>query len=227
MKQFKHIEIHREYDVLMDLLEKMKSIKDGDFLYNEEMSRNTNEGTKNDSVCDGTIYAVFTTSKTELYCTNVFVSVKDNVLKVFNMTSNNNDYWDLGVSRYNFVLNVFFHHFMAKCLDESYGGSIRMTGEELKMGDIIGEDAYNALKRWEEMCNKEAPTSHYYDEQAWFEFLYILHREGKTLHPSDLESWLSEDCGWPICYNEVINKIGRKLEYSLSLLNYYGERSSR
>ena len=52
-----------------------------------------------------------------------------------------NVYWDLGISRYSFVGNVFFHHFMAKCLDESYGGCVMMIGEIQNMVEIIGEKA--------------------------------------------------------------------------------------
>ena len=227
MKKFNHVEIHRENSELLSLLDKMKSLQNQDFSYNEELSQNTNEDTKSDSICGGILYAVFTTTKDELFNTNVFVSVKGDELKVFNMTSNNEKYWDLGVTRYNLVMSVFFHHFMAKCLDESYNGCVEMTGETQDMREIIGEKAFDALNSWEKTCNKDAPTSNYYDEQAWFAFLSILYNEGKELHPEDFESWLIEDCHWSSYYNEVINQLGLKLEYSQSLLKYYDEHSSR
>lgn len=131
MKKFNDIEINRENSELLSLLGKMIKLQGKDFSYNEEKSQNTNEGTKNDPICGGTVYAVFTTAKDELFKTNVFVSVKDDVLKVFNMTSNDEKYWNLGDLRFNTVMNVFFHQIMEECLDESFRGNVKMAGEAI------------------------------------------------------------------------------------------------
>lgn len=223
MKQFNSIEIHKDNASLMVLVGKMIGLDKEDFHYDKEASDRTNEGCKNDSICGETYYALFKTDLETLYKTTVFVSVKDDELRVFNITSSDSRYSDLGVTRYNFVLNQFFHHFMAKCLDVSFSDCISIAGEELKMEDIIGEDAYKALTKWEHYCNKEYPISHSVDEELWFNFLCKLHKGGIILHPSDFSQWLSEDCKWSSFYSEAIDNLSEKLEYSLSLLKYYGQ----
>ncbi len=223
MKQFNHIEIHKDNASLMALVDKMIALKNEDFHYDKEASERTNEGCKNDTICEGTYYFLFKTDLESLYKTTVFVSVKGNELRVFNVISSDTRYFDLGITRYNFVIDQFFHHFMSKCLDTSFSNCISISGEEQKMENIIGEDAYKALMKWENFCNKENPTSHPTDEELWFDFLCKLHKSGKSLHPSDFSQWLSEDCKWSSYYSEAIDDLTEKLEYSLSLLNYYGQ----
>lgn len=221
MKQFNHIEIHKDNTSLMALVGKMIALEKEDFHYDKEASERTIESCKNDTICGGTYYALFKTELESLYKTTVFVSVKDDELKVFNISSSDPRYSDLGITRYNFVINQFFHHFMVKCLDASFSNCISISGEEQKMEDIIGEDAYKALMKWENYCNKENPISHPEDEQLWFDFVCKLHEGGRNLHPSDFSQWLSEDRKWSSYYSEAIDELSDKLEYSLSLLNFY------
>jgi hypothetical protein len=221
MKQFNHIEIHKENATLMKLVEKMKALKNEDFFYDKEASDRTNDGCKNDPVCGGTYYALFTTKQESLYLATVFVSVKDDELKVFNITSSDPRYFILGIERYNYVINHFFHHFMARCLDMSFTGSITVSGEELSVENLIGKEAYEALVKWEKTCNKDNPLAHPMDERMWFAFLKALHDNEKIFHPDDFSQWLSDDCHWSSYYNNVIAKLAETLEYSLSLLNYY------
>lgn len=227
MKQFKQLEIHRDNGSLMALLDRMKGYENNDFFYNEEKTVLTKERTANDSIVGGTVYAIFSTKSEALYCANVFISVLGEEMKVFNITSDDPRYSNLGVSRYNFILDAFFHGVIARCIDETFTGCVGITGEEISLVPQIGERALEALSRWADTCNKEAPVASYEDEQAWMEFVSILHEEGRTLHPSDFMQWLSEDAKWPTYYNNVIADLGSKLEYSLSLLKYYGEHHNR
>lgn len=224
MKQFVHINIRKEHAELIDLLERMKSTANDDFYYNDEMTQRVN-GDNRGVGLDNYIYAIFTSEKDELFYANVFISINGDELKLLNITSNDHRYSELGVLRYNLIVNNFFHHFMARCLDASYNGCISMTGENVMMADVVGEDTYKALHAWESLCNKAAPTSNGYDEDRWFEFVIRLHNSGKVLNPSDFGQWLSEDCRWPTFYNNVISDLEIKLEYSLSLLKYYGRLS--
>ena len=43
MKQFNHIEIHKDNALLMQLLEKMKELKNDYFFYDKEASEKTND----------------------------------------------------------------------------------------------------------------------------------------------------------------------------------------
>lgn len=221
MRQFQHIEIHKDNASLMALVKKMIALQGMDYVYNKEASDRTNEGCQKDTNCRGTYYALFSTTKPELFCTTVSVSVKDDELKVFNINSTDYRYSDLGITRYNMVINTFFHHFMARCLDESFTGCVSITGEMRSLEEELGEETYKALHAWESTCNKEHPISHPMDEQMWFDFVCKLHASDKSLHPSDFSQWLSEDCKWPSYYNDAIEEMAEKLEYSISLLDYY------
>ena len=221
MKQFNRIEIHKDNTSLMKLIEKMKSLKHEDFFYDKEASDRTNEGCSRDTICKGTYYALFSTKQESLYLATVFVSVKDDELKVFNITSSDPRYSMLGIERYNYVINHFFHHFMARCLDMSFTGCITVSGEELNVEALIGQEAYEVLVKWEKTCNKDNPLARPIDEKMWFSFLKALHDNEKIFHPDDFSQWLSEDCHWSSYYNNVIAELAEKLEYSLSLLNYY------
>lgn len=227
MKKYNRIVIRSDNTSLTTLVEKMKSLAGEDFCYDLEASERTNEACKNDSICRGTYYVVFKSELESLYKTQVFVSVKDNELSVFNIISSDRRFLELGVKQYNFVLDHFFHHFMAKCLDASFSNCIHIAGEEQQMEDLIGKEAYNALLRWVQTCNKESPISHPMDESMWFAFICELYKTGKTLHPRDFEQWLTEDCKWPSFYNNVIAELSESLEYSLSLLKYYGDNCSQ
>ena len=226
MKQFKRIEIQKDNASLMKLVEKMKALDNEDFYYDQEASDRTNEGCKKGSVCATTYYALFSTKQDSLYLTTVYVSVKDNELKVFNVTSSDPRYSELGVERYNFVITQFFHNFMVRCMDASLSDRIVMLGEEPDLKDLIGGDAYNALIQWEQSCNKDNPIAHPMDEKKWFKFLKKLHDSGKIFHPEDFSQWLTEDRKWSSYHNGVIIELADKLEYSLSLLNYYDDTSN-
>lgn len=222
MKQFNHIVIHKDNASLMKLMEKMMALEGEDFSYDKEASDRVNAAAARDSTCKGTYYALFSSKEESLYYATVFMSVKDDELKVFNINSSDHRYSDLGITRFNFVMNSFFHHFMARCLDESFADCISISGEVRSLKDDLGDEVYKALKAWESICNKEHPTSHPMDEQLWFDFICKLYESGKSLHPSEFAQWLCEDCNWPPYYNNAVAETAEKLEYSLSLLNYYG-----
>ena len=227
MKKFISIKIQDSNSSLTELLKKMIDQKDKDFVYDADTSERVNQDCKNDPICKGNLYAVFKTKLDSLYKTYVYISIKGDELDVFNITSQDPRYSRLNVTQYNFVMNFFFHHFMARFLDSSFSNKVFFSGEDQKMIDLIGENAYNALVQWEKTCNKDNPISHPMDEDKWFYFICELYKSGKNLHPSDLEKWLTEDCNWSSFYNEVISQIANELEYSLELLKYYGEYNSK
>ena len=118
MKQFIELVIHRDNDVLLGLLEKMKDLADDEFAYNEEKSEMMN--TNNVGVgLDGYVYAAFSAKKEDLFFAHVLVSVKDSELKVFNINSEDRRFTELGVLRYNLVVHEFFHHFLTKQFRQS------------------------------------------------------------------------------------------------------------
>lgn len=223
MKQFIQLEIRKDHDTLMGLLDKMIKSPTDDYIYNKERSDDANKGKEGVGLEDFE-YAVFTSNKEQLFYSNVFVWVKDDELKVFNIGSDDSRFYELGITRYNLVIEDFFHHYIARFLDASYTGCVKVSGDEKSLEKILGKEVYEALHVWESTCNKGAPTANLYDEERWFEFVCRLHESGKELDSSDFGQWLSEDCGWPPAYNDVIYEMELKLEYAISLLRYYGGR---
>lgn len=218
--------INKDHCALMDLLEKMKKNPTEDFLFNEDMTTRANENKEGNGLAEFE-YAVFTSPKEQMFFSNIFVWVKKNELCVFNIGSNDVRFSELGVQRYNLVIQQFFHHYIARFLDSSYYGCVKMTGEERTMDIIVGEEVYKKIKVWEGLCNKDAPTANAYDEERWFDFVCSLIENNVELDVSEFGQWLSEDCGWPSAYNDIIYDLEVKLEYSIGLLKYYGKRSHK
>lgn len=228
MKRFQQLEIHKDHQSLIALLDRMKTAQNAVFFYDQEMSDMVNKNTKGDPICAEFVYYVFRTNDDGLYRAQVFLSLLNTELKVINITSSNPARSELGITRYNIILHCFFHNFIAHFIDASYTDCIFLTGENMSLRDYLGTDVYNALERWATTCNRNSPTADYHDEQEWFAFISLLHDSGKTLHPSDFSQWLSEDMQWPTYYNDVISDLSIKLEYSQSLLDYYnGKRNTQ
>ena len=226
MKQFIQLEIKKDPKGLMDLLDKMIKNPTDDFKYDQSRSDSAKQGAI-DTGLSGIEYAVFSSNKEQLFYSNVFVSVNGDELRVSNICSEDSRFHDLGITRYNLVLEQFFHHFMARFLDSSYSGCVQVSGDEMSMEKMLGTRVYSALHAWESACNKENPTLNAYDEERWFEFVSKLYESGKKLDSSDFGQWLSEDCRWPPLLNDVIFDLEIKLEYSISLLKYYGRRCNK
>lgn len=218
MRQFQNLEIRKNHEELLALLDKMKSIKSGRFYYEEEASVRVNsDAAKATTGVDE--YALFRANDSSLYNSIVHVALIGDTLKVVNITSS--EMTELGITRYNMILNDFNFNFLTKFIDQSYSGSVFITGNYKSLESIIGSDAYQALEQWATTCNKENPISHKNDERMWFDFITRLVQSGNNLHPEDLKQWLSEDMKWASYYNEQIHEMGEKLEYSLSLIKYY------
>ena len=226
MKHFIQLTINKDHNTLMDLLEKMKANPTDDFELNEEKTTDANKDKEANGLSEFE-YAVFTSHKEQMFFSNIFVWVKGGELCVFNIGSEDARFSELGVERYNLVIQQFFHHYIARFLDASYTGCVKITGEEKTMEKIVGETVYKKLKAWESLCNKDAPTTNSYDEERWFDFVCSLVENNVELDVPDFGQWLTEDCGWPTAYNDVVFETELKLEYSLSLLKYYGKRHNQ
>lgn len=219
MKKFQRLEIHKDRESLLDLLEKMKVVKATDFVYNSELSQRVNEKTSGVGLEDCTYYVFCSTEGNNLFDAQVFVLLKGDVLSVCNITSPQKEHWDLGVTNYNIVLNAFFYDVVVKCIDVQFTGSIFLSGENKSMKDMLSDDTYKALLAWTQTCNKENPILHQDDEDKWMEFIIAMKRNGDKLHSTDLAQWLSEDQKWGTLYSDSIIKIEEVYDYSIKLIN--------
>lgn len=217
MKQFKEIKIKKDDASLMLLVERMKELNDDYFSYDEEISDRVNKNCKN--VCDGT-YAVFRTNSESLFYAQVYI-VKKNELRICNITSSDHRFSELGISRYNYVFDEFYHRIIEPCIDESFANCISITKEEYSIEEDLGSNVYNAFKTWENQCDKNAPITKPFDEKAWFKFVTELYKSNKPFDISNFGRWLAEECDWTC--NDIIEEMKDNLEYSRSLLEYYDQ----
>ena len=157
MKRFQQLEIHKDHQSLIALLDRMKTAQNAVFFYDQEMSDMVNKNTKGDPICAEFVYYVFRTNDDGLYRAQVFLSLLNTELKVINITSSNPAHSELGITRYNIILHCFFHNFIAHFIDASYTDCIFLTGENMSLRDYLGTDVYNALERWATTCNRHSP----------------------------------------------------------------------
>ena len=130
------------------------------------------------------------------------------------------------VEQYNSVLRHFFEDVICHTrLDTLH---IELTNEENSMQDIISAPAYHALVLWEELCNKNAPTTHPNDRSRWMDFICELYINGDKLSLSDFRNWLIEDRGW---YYDANNEEDRTildleldLEFGLDMIDHYAKK---
>lgn len=215
MHRFRYLTItHPEAD-LVALLRKMKEVKKGAFLYQKTLAA---EYAKNLFKSEDYV-GCFKTRRTTLSESSVWVVINGEELRVTNITPA--AVASLGITEYNLILNAFFHDFVAQFIDESWAGSVSISGERVSMSDILSAETYRALVIWEAGCNKENPILHPLDQKNWMDFITSLHREGTELTVSDFGQWLYEDRRWPLAYSTQIVDLESNLEYSIDLLKHY------
>ena len=125
----------------------------------------------------------------------------------------------ISISDYNIVINAFFSGVISPLLPQ--GLEVVLTGEEVGIRDLMSDATADALERWEEWCNKSAPTSHPNDEERWFTFLCLAAGEDREFASSDLEKWLVEDKEWPLGFSEEIEELCLEYDNAIRLLKYY------
>lgn len=215
MLKYQFLTITHPENELVELLGKMKEASKGAFLYQKTLA---SDYAKNIFVKEDHV-GCFKTRRTSLAESSVWVVITDNELKVTNITPS--AVTSLGVTEYNTILRTFFTDFIAQFIDESWAESVTISGERISLQDILPEDTWKALIKWETGCNKSSPITHPSDRRNWMDFITLLHKEGTDFSISDFSQWLSEDKKWPTAYNNAIYELETNLVYSLDLLEYY------
>jgi hypothetical protein len=218
MKKFKTLTIrapHRELVALLDTLKKQdKSI----FTYKRTKS---NEYARNIFHEENTV-GCFSTNRKTLSKASVWVVITNEELTITNITPN--EIGSLGVVMYNTILQTFYEDFLAKFLDEDMRNKVFITGEESSLSDVLSEETFKALQKWERCCDHTSPITYNLDRLMWFEFIILLHKDDTKLDMDDFEQWLQEDCKWSSVLNDIITDLRNNLEYSLDLLTHYDGR---
>lgn len=214
MRKFTELVIESEEQNLIHLLENLKTANSKQFVFEKKLSE---EYAQNIFVNDNQV-ACFRTTQKKHFDSKIWIVANNAKFRITNIVSNTIS--ELGIARYNQVMHDFFYDFVSKSLDERY--KVYYSGEIIEMNGLISKAAYDALIKWESVCNKSNPIGHPSDEKLWFEFIKQIVKNGDKLTASDLEKWLIEDKKWSFPFlNEEISKLISYYEYSIDLLNYY------
>lgn len=201
---------------LKDLIAEMKKVNSKVFTFNEEIS---NDYAKNIFTTNNMV-ACFVTDEEPLLKATVWTAIYNDVLTVTNITSKKNE--SLGVVNYNYILMAFVREIVEPALKSNSESNLQpeLTGEDNSLSNMLSEETFKLLLKWEQTCNKSMPLSHPEDMDLWQDFVisYFFSEQHGTITPSDLSQWLSEDRHWPSAYNEEIAEVSRIFEYSIDLL---------
>ena len=215
MLKYQFLRIRHPENELVNLLRQMKEADKGPFKYQKTLAV---DYAKNIFVPEDHV-GCFKTRRTTLAESSVWVLITGDELKVTNITPAAVS--SLGIAEYNLILSAFFNDFITKFIDESWDECVSISGEKVSMSDLLSEETYKALTKWEASCNKTMPISHPFDRERWMDFVSLLHKDGTGFNISDLGQWLTEDKKWPSVYNDKIYELEIYLEYSLDLLDRY------
>ncbi|MDE7346790.1 MAG: hypothetical protein K2N48_08645 [Muribaculaceae bacterium] len=213
MKKFSNLVIEAGHEELVEMLRTLKRTPSNTFIYEPELSNDyaANIFRKPDET------ACFKVIGDWAYGSSIWMYITDDLLRVANIVPKEAN--RLTISQYNLIMSRFFHDFVAKVINEKY--AVFIDGDNLNIENILPSDTYRKLMQWEETCNQDYPISHGMDEEKWFAFLVSIFQNDVDLSPSDLVTWLQEDCGWRMSYRpERFAELKYAYEYGLSLLKY-------
>lgn len=213
MKKFSNLVIEARHEELIDILHTLKQTPSKTYIYEPDLSKNYAAGIfrkPNETAC-------FKVIGDWAFGASIWMYISDDQLRVANIVPKENN--RLTISQYNLIMSNFFHDFVAKVIDKKY--AVFIDGENIDLEKLLPADTFKKLTLWEKACNQDYPISHGMDEERWFAFLVSIFHNNVNLSPSDLVSWLQEDCGWKMSYRpERFAELRYAYEYGLSLLKY-------
>lgn len=114
---------------------------------------------------------------------------------------------------YNNLLDAFTND-VFQSISKEYGNRIVSNTEDYTIKDIIPK-SFEKLNKW---LDNYPLSAHQCDTYRWYDFIISLHETGEHLSGDDLGKYVKEEYGWN---DDDINRIERRLESHLGLLNYY------
>lgn len=221
MKKYQHLIVTAQnQQQLEEMLERMKNTTSKEFSFTKLETASFAKTLFKDQ----SQVACFKAKKADLFESRVWVIIGKDGLTVSNI--NSELYGRLGITHYNHILTVFFDKVVRRAFDPNTM-QCSITGEEEQMEDYLHRETYRLLNVWQDTCDKSAPISHPLDLEKWIKFIisYVSREQPRILTSGDLSQWLSEDCHWPVGFNESIEDMAIYFEYSVELLNKYKEEA--
>jgi len=146
----------------------------------------------------------------------VWFVIWGNELKIVNIVPTASD--SLSHDEYNEILDCFNRD----CASKSLVGkdvNLKITEGVYNIQQIAGEKTYDALNKWEKLCNHSTGNTHSYDLERWADFLSIAFKEKSKLTPDLLCRWLVEERNWS--NDDLVSEMSIDYEYGLSILEHY------
>lgn len=124
---------------------------------------------------------------------------------------------ELGVARYNDILNDFVQRIVQPASNDSR--FLMNLGErEHHLTHWTSEEAAAALHRFSVTANRSTGSNHPSDRCRWFDFIFAAHRAQSRLDSDVLSRWLIEVEDWP---SEVVEDLVIQYEFGIALLKEY------
>lgn len=115
--------------------------------------------------------------------------------------------------------NKILENFLDSIVRPSIAGlpvTTALTGDELFLKDVVGEDVATLLHNFSVLANKSTGSSHPCDRNRWFDFLIAVQRKRISLDTDLLINSLMED-GWS---EDRAHDLAIEYEFAIGLLDY-------
>ena len=180
---------------------------------------------REDNVIRDGYYVEFLAKRSVDYRSRVILIWDEEGLRMCNVIPKTVSFLEL--EQYNSVVRHFYEDVIVHTQSQEL--NISITKEENSIQDLISAPSYQALVLWEELCNKNSPTSHPNDRERWFDFISELFINGDHLSLSDFRNWLIDDKGWYYDANDDDDRtfldLELELEFGLDLLAHYAKKT--
>lgn len=145
--------------------------------------------------------------------------VNEGNIRVINIVPFKSSVFRIEVGEYNTIIDEFYQKIVRPTIGDKY--QITLTSGDYTLQEIIPQ-SFEALRIWVHSPGApNAPFSHQFDLERWFEFLSQMTENGETMESGQLEQWLREELNWP---EDIIDKTILKYEEEIDLLDYYVNR---
>lgn len=126
---------------------------------------------------------------------------------------------ELGISRYNEILEDFIAHVVAPAAAEVDAAfTFRATAGGQTLEDWMSAEAAAALRRFSALANKSTGRSHPNDQKRWFDFLIASYRSEQAADSERIHRWLREVDRWP---DDTASELASEYSMALELLARY------
>lgn len=127
---------------------------------------------------------------------------------------------ELSLPQQNRILESFYA--IARPVADAMGVSVEWSDIEVNFEEILGEQAWGSLRRFEGAANRSTGNSHPLDAERWDSFMCDAHRFGSRLDSDFLKQWFEEQ-GWS---ESVALKLVIDYEKGRRLLKHFEESGS-